>query len=155
MESDDEYAGEDIPELDNQAPLPTKEHSVYSGKPALKVLTPNDIVRYAQARIHLAEEKAIEWPPIMRLVFQKATNMTELTMCMLELLLDVPIQVRLTFGKDSFIDLNDPEVHIPYNNMLFAEATAYAKHLLKEGFLTTNDVRPNARKLFEYRPQST
>lgn len=156
MHEPDDMVDEPIEELANQAALASRQTtSIYSGQRALKIVTNNDIVRYLQARFTLAEAGTIHWPPIMRLVFKKANEdnkkLTELLIGTLELLLAVPIQVRLVYGtqsEHSAIDLNDPETFVPYNGGLFMEAICYTRQLLAEGFLSTADIRSTARYLF-------
>ncbi len=171
-DQDDDFDDEPIEELTNQVPLSAKkDRSIYSGQKALKVLTNNDIVRYLQARLALAESNEIHWPPIMRLIFMKANieniNLSEMTIGTIEMLLNVPLQVSLTFGTTKTtteqgtieetcrVNLNDPDVFIPYKGGLFVEAISFIKVLFKEKFLTIDDIRPTARKLFSHKQTDT
>jgi hypothetical protein len=63
------------------------------------------------------------------------------------MLLDVPIQIDLTFGEQ-VLDLNDKDTIIFFDGRLFIEAVDLVKRLLKENFLALSDIRLSARKCF-------
>ena len=149
--SDDET--EVIQELVNQSPLKRSNMcSVYSGRIIpVGVIGENDLAAYCIGRLQAAEVGLAQWPPLMRLVIDKAyrdeRTLNESTMALIEVLLNVPLQVRLVFGQ-SRVDLNDPNLFIPFRSDLFYEAAGYVRSLLRDKTLVISDIRLSARCLF-------
>lgn len=154
MNSDEDTEFSDNEDLANQMPLKVNpsDTSIYSGLPVLKVLTDNDLIGYAKARFRKAEKNEIPWPPLMQLIFQwtKDDNISEHCQAMVELLLNVPIQLCIRFDDKSStncLNLNDPDVYIPYRSKHFVRAKDLVDRLLSSGLLTPNDIRPKAKRV--------
>jgi len=90
----------------------------------------------------------LPWAPLMLLVFAWFPDMSEFLIASVELVLDVPIQVDLTFGETNVLNLNDDDVIIPFRNRLFVEARSFVENMLDEGKITLDNVRPRARMMF-------
>jgi hypothetical protein len=150
-DSDAATNGSDIDIDEQRNPYGHQEEiSLYSGTKISKILTENDIVRYLKGRFEAAENLTIFWPPLMLKVLHHLgvqAHLTEHLIGTTEMLLDVPIQIDLTFGEQ-VLDLNDKDTIIFFDGRLFIEAVDLVKRLLKENFLALSDIRLSARKCF-------
>lgn len=121
----------------------TQNESVFS---TAKIATVNCLHAYAIARMKGAEDNSLPWPPLLLLIIKhlntkyhrKELN-TERNLAMLELLLKVPIQLKIIHSGGT-IDLNEDE-SLDYNGMSFVEAIEILKDLLRDGLISRGCIR--------------
>ncbi len=136
----EEYVPFDTSEVDQEARNP------YS---SVKLATTNCLHAYAIARMKGAEDYSIPWPPLMLIVLNYLNNkyerrelVTERNIAMLELLLKVPIQLKIEHGiiDKYIIDLNDDN-SIDFSGMSFVEAIEIAKNLIQKKTIKIENIR--------------
>jgi hypothetical protein len=116
----------------------------------INILTENDIVGYLQERFRREEGNELPWSPTMLMIFKRHPGLSEYIYGTIELLLDLPIQLDIVF--DSYqININDPDVIIPFEGRMFVEARKLVRMMLEEDkpLITLDDIRLTARHLFE------
>jgi hypothetical protein len=144
--SDDEDYDEDIddvPIAQNESTFEKKKTSIFA---VARVATVTCLHQYAIERIQGAEKRTLPWPVLMLEVidylnnrYQRVKLVSERNLAMLELLLDVPIQLKLING-DTELKLSDPGV-LDFSGYSFHEALEILRDLLREGIVKRENLR--------------
>jgi hypothetical protein len=121
----------------------------------LKLATVTCLHKYAIARMEGAENTSLPWPPLMLVVldylnkkYKRRELVTERNITMLELMLRVPIQLRIrrAGSGDTGIDLND-DASLDYTGMSFVESLEILRDLLEANVITRKHIRTSATQL--------
>lgn len=128
---------------------PEAEDQGASSFGSIKLATTNCLHTYAINRMKGAEDYSIPWPPLMLIVlhhlnkrYKRRELVTERNIAMLELLLRVPIQLKIEYGGASRgdIDLNKDE-SLDFSGMSFVEALELLRDLLRDNVIKQENVR--------------
>lgn len=121
----------------------------------VKIATANCIHAYIIDRMKGAEDYSLPWPTLMLIVldyfnkrYKRRELVTERNIGALELLLKVPIQIKIDHTpsskkesiKSSTIDLND-DSSIDFGGMSFVEALEILKDLLQDKIIKPEHIR--------------
>lgn len=132
---------------------PEAEDQGVSSFGSIKLVTTNCFHSYAIDRMKGAEDYTLPWPPLMLLVlhhlnkkYKRRELVTERNIAALELLLRVPIQLKIEHGgasrggRKEFIDLNKDE-SLDFSGMSFVEALEILRDLLRDKVIKQEHVR--------------
>ena len=115
---------------------------------AVKIATTTCLHAYAIERMKGAEDYSIPWPPLMLIVlnhlnkkYKRRELVTERNIPMLELLLKVPIQLKIERHR-TMIDLNDDKT-LDFAGMSFVEALEMLRDLLRDKIIKNEHIRNN------------
>ena len=152
---------------DREEPLEERhtEENTYMNKeaflfPISPVATDTCLYGYAIARVKGAEnENQLPWHPIMLPIlaflqekYERPNLVTELSLAMLELLLNVPVQIKIRYGNDGDeLRLGDPNV-LNFNAQPFDKSLIIMKDLLKLGFVKREQLRTGVIEKIESLP---
>lgn len=107
---------------------------------------------YAMDRIKKSDVE-MHWPPLIsKLIYdvdekyEKKTLLTESTLVMLELCLNVKIQSEICISGNYF---NVNEMVIPFRDKLFVNAITIIDDFLKLGYLLNTDVKPEVLEIIK------
>lgn len=121
-------------------------------------ITSLSLCNYASKRIKESDSQT-KWPPRMMEiidyvsnVYEKRIIVTELTLVMIELCLNVPIQWNFVIDGH-VLDLNK-EGFIVYRDKSFDEAITVVMDLLDRGFLTYDELRIDRKIIDEIRERA-
>jgi len=154
----DDYSSSDDNERQDNNLFPDTDESDQTSDlhlAPLKLATVTCLHRYAIARMEGAGNNSLPWPPLMLAIltylnrdYKRRELITERNICMLELLVKVPIQLRIRrIGNgDQGIDLNHDET-LDFTGMSFVESLEIVRDLLVSNIITQEHIRDSARKL--------
>lgn len=126
----------------------------------LRIATTTCLHMYAIARMEGAQTGFLPWPPLMLVVIQylyrsyrRPDLVTERNIAMLELLLRVPIQLRIKRagcnGVEELLDLNDKNT-LDYSGMSFSQSIEILRDLLTSDVIAPSDLRISLQELGRY-----
>jgi hypothetical protein len=120
---------------------------------SVKIATATCLHTYAIDRMKGAENYSIPWPPLMLIVlhhlnrrYKRRELVTERNIAMLELLLRVPIQLKIEHGGSSrggrkeYIDLNRDE-SLDFTGVSFVESLELLQDLLRDKVIKQEHIR--------------
>ena len=112
-----------------------------------RIATTTCLHKYAIGRMEGAQDESLPWPPLMLAVisylckrYNRRELVTERNLAMLELLLKVPIQLRIKRSDGESIDLNDDK-SLDFRGMSFAQSLEILRDLISEGQVRADETR--------------
>jgi hypothetical protein len=133
--------------------LPVKTDIIFS---PMCIATTTCLHKYAIGRLEGAQDETLPWPPLMLAVisylnktYTRRELVTERNIAMLELLLKVPIQLRIKRGNNITLDLNN-NASLDFSGVSFPQSLEILRDLIGAGIVKKEDVRVPENVLHRY-----